>query len=268
MKLLKKFNDIKYSVINPKIKIHKNGKTFFVRNSVRWNNFWTKRYEPSKWEPYTFTIFDKFLDKEYSYIDIGSWIGPTVLYGCQLAKRCYGIEPDPVAFKNLKKNVALNPNLKSCISLSNKCISDSNGFVYLSPKNSSDRGNSESSTVYEKPLKSWKVPALTLQQFYIDNSIEDCNFIKMDIEGGEFSVLPSLKHFLENEKPTIYLSLHPHLVKNPSKKIEKICEVINQYDNIYNNKLCKLELDFLSNPENFDKSYEVILTDKSLSPIA
>ena len=86
-----------------KIKIQKNDKIFFV-NSSQLNHFWAQ-LQLNLWESNTFKIFDTFLDSNHSYIDLGAWIGPTVLYGCQKAKFCYAIEPDPVAFKQLKNNV-------------------------------------------------------------------------------------------------------------------------------------------------------------------
>jgi hypothetical protein len=39
-------------------------------------------------------IFKRLINPQYSYIDMGAWIGPTLLLGCQLAKHCHGIEPD------------------------------------------------------------------------------------------------------------------------------------------------------------------------------
>lgn len=91
-----------------KVQIEKNGKAFYV-NSSNNANFWAQ-LQLGVWEPETFKIFDIFLDENHSYVDLGAWIGPTVLYGCQKAKFCYAIEPDPIAFKNLKKNIELNYN--------------------------------------------------------------------------------------------------------------------------------------------------------------
>lgn len=46
----------------------------------------------------------KYCNKENTYIDIGAWIGPTVLYGACVSKHVYAIEPDPAAVSQLKKN--------------------------------------------------------------------------------------------------------------------------------------------------------------------
>lgn len=245
---------------SPKIKSQINGKTFFVNSNNR--EFWAQ-LQVGLWEPYTFKIFDEFLDFNHSYIDIGAWIGPTVLYGCQKAKFCYAIEPDPIAFKNLKKNIQLNPNLLSRISLSNQCITDSCGKTYLTPIGN-DGGDSMSSTIFKKSSKSWEVTSITLQQFMLENSINDCNFIKIDIEGGEFSVLPSMTEFLNKEKPTLHLSLHPPLMTNPKNEMEKIFQVIKRYDYVYSVQLKEIDKKSILDEENLNKFFEIVVSQRRL----
>jgi FkbM family methyltransferase len=243
----------------PKIKIEKNDKIFFVDSS---NNasFWAQ-LQVGVWEPETFKIFDIFLDKNHSYIDLGAWIGPTVLYGCQNAKFCYAVEPDPVAFKNLKNNIDLNDQLRYRIKLSDQCITNFSGATYLTPKNK-EPGDSMSSIVFEKSSTSCKVEGITFHQFILDNSIKDCNFIKIDIEGGEFTVLPTMQEFLEKEKPTIHLSLHPPLMKNPHGSLKKIYKIISKYNYVYDNKLKNLEKEFILETNNNDKFFDIVVTDK------
>ena len=246
----------------PKIKIEKNGKTFFV-NSSNNASFWASM-QVGVWEPETFKIFDIFLDKNHSYIDLGAWIGPTVLYGCQNAKFCYAIEPDPVAFKQLKNNVDLTPNLISRISFSNSCVMNSSGITYLTTKG--EFGDSCSSTTFKKSSKSIKVPSTTLQQFFLDNSIADCNFIKIDIEGGEFSVLPNMSKLLEEEKPTLHISLHPGLMENPKESMRQIYDIICKYDFLYDNKLQEMEQDYILDVNDFSVHnwFDIVVTMKQL----
>ena len=86
------------------MKVERYGKSFFVSGNPKYFFFWKNK----SWERNTHKIFDKFLDSNHSYIDIGAWIGPTVLYGAQIAKKVYAIEPDPIAFKELEKNGILS----------------------------------------------------------------------------------------------------------------------------------------------------------------
>lgn len=65
------------------MKVEHYGKSFFVSGNPEYFFFWKNK----SWERNTQKIFDKFLDSNHSYIDIGAWIGPTVLYGAQIAKK-------------------------------------------------------------------------------------------------------------------------------------------------------------------------------------
>ena len=245
-----------------KIKIQKNDKTFFVNSSI-FNNFWAQ-LQLNLWEPNTFKIFDTFLDSNHSYIDLGAWIGPTSLYGCQKAKSCYAIEPDPIAFKELKNNLDLNPSLIPRVILSNQCIMDSSGMTYLSTMG--EFGDSCSSTAFKKSSKSLKVSAVTLQQFFLDKLIDNCNFIKIDIEGGEFLVLPSISDFLEEEKPTLHISLHPGLMENPKKSMRQIYDIICKYDFLYDNKLQEMDQNYILDVDDFSINnwFDIIVTMKQI----
>lgn len=218
-----------------KINININGKNFFVIKSHR--SFWNDVNKGS-WEPHTFRILDKFLDNNHSYIDIGSWIGPTVLYGSQIAKHTYAIEPDLIAYKILQTNINLNPNIKNKITLFNGCIANKNGNIRIGNRN--EIGDSMSSIIFKDSKLSWNINSLTLERFIKTNKIKDCNFIKMDIEGGELIVLPSIHSYLQKIHPTLYLSLHPNIVKNYDFKI--IHNVLRIYDNIMDSKGNKINL--------------------------
>jgi FkbM family methyltransferase len=245
-----------------KVQIQIHGKSFFVNTS---NNtaFWAQ-LQLGLWEPNTFKIFDTFLDPEHSYIDIGSWIGPTVLYGCQKAKYCYAFEPDPVAFGFLNNNVDLNDSLKDKIHLSDNCIMDFSGLSYLTPKTESG-GDSLSSTIFKKSLNSWEISSITIDDFILKYSVDNCNFLKIDIEGGEFKILPSMLDFFKQQKPTLYLSLHPFLMENPKESLENIFHIIDTYDYLYDNKLNEKRKNWILNEENFNRSFEIVLTDKQLN---
>lgn len=173
-------------------------------------SFWLKFYwnvvEKNFWEPETFKIFKKFLDKKHSYIGLGAWIGPTVLYGSQLAKHCYAIEPDPIAVKRLKENINLNPKLKDKITVHEIAISDDNGKINLGNQKGVF-GDSMSGIIFKNPKETFKVKTLRLEDFIKKNKIHDLNFIKIDIEGGETIVLPDIKKYLKKNRPTIHLSL-------------------------------------------------------------
>ena len=138
--------------------VSKNSAHFTVYSGKHYD-FW-KHVQNGKWEPETFTVLNKYLNRKHSYIDIGAWIGPTVLYGCQLAKHCYAFEPDPVAFQELRSNVRLNKALIPRITLCNLALSNSSRRIRLYqgtlPGHNSEWGNSMSSLLPSKDKSSMK----------------------------------------------------------------------------------------------------------------
>jgi FkbM family methyltransferase len=142
-----------------------------------------------------------------SYIDIGFWVGPTLLYGCQLAKCASGIEPDPIAYKELVANVALNGSLAPNIRLFNVCVATNIGQVkFASRKEGRDF---MSSLLFSDCKKARTVPSLTFDDLIRRNEVTKCWFNRMDIEGGEYEMLPTILTYLRKHRPKLYLSLHP-----------------------------------------------------------
>ena len=244
-----------------KITKHKN--SFFIAETTSPTeiDFW-KSVEENRWENETYKVFDFFINKNNSYIDIGAWIGPTVLYGCQLAKHCYAIEPDPVAFKSLKANVDLNPDIADRITLFKGCIGSGCGKVKFGTK--TNFGDSSSSLIFNE-AGSIDIESLTLEEFIKRNNIKDCTFIKMDIEGGETIVLPAIKKYLLENMPTISLSLHPYFFKNVKDDLKAIVDVLKIYPRIYSNDGRVLSLSRLADimlPMNKIENFYIIVTKK------
>jgi len=179
--------------------------TFHVcrgKNDVFWSD-----YERGTWEPDTRLAFRRFIDKQHSYIDMGAWIGPTLLLGGPLAKRAYGIEPDPIAYAELAENMNSNLPLTSNVQLFNICIAPETGKKSFGSRG--DGGDSMSSLLFSGEKTTWTVDGINFQEWVDKNQIYDCGFIKIDIEGGEYSVLPTMSAYIRKYRPTLHLSLHP-----------------------------------------------------------
>ena len=249
VKILKHFIKIKF------IKVKRFGKSFYVTGNLDYLFYWNKC-----WEPQTHKILSKLLDLNHSFIDIGAFIGPTVLYGAHFAKKVYAIEPDPIAFKELKKNVSLNPELKEKIELHEKCINSHSGKVRFG--NMLKGGDSISSLQFADSKISWIVDGITFDEFIKENKIRDCNFIKVDIEGGEAIVLPSMKNYLKRNKPVLHLSMHPPFFKNAKEDTKKIIDALEIYNNIYTDEGKKIELNDLLSKKRLKRCYAIIATDK------
>ncbi|NEN24328.1 FkbM family methyltransferase [Cryomorpha ignava] len=165
------------------------------------------------WEPETYAVFDRFIKADTVFLDIGAWIGSTSLYGAQLAKETHAFEPDPVAFSELKSNKEANAEYSWAkkLMIYPKAVSQFNGTAHLGSKNNG--GDSMSSMLFADENKSWKVETIDLDSFLKAKNLEGQPlFIKMDIEGGEYELLPSLKVSLQKNKTFLFLSLHPEFL--------------------------------------------------------
>jgi FkbM family methyltransferase len=184
---------------------------FDVGAAERTGGYW-RAVTQGAWEPRTFPIFERFIDREHSYIDLGAYVGVTLLYGCQLARRAYGVEADPIAFPELRSNVEANRPLTDNVQVTQVCIAPRSGVVAFG--NCGEGGDTTSSVLFGNRRTHWTVPALSFEDFIRRHGIDDCNFIKMDIEGGEYALLPTMLPYLRAQRPTVHLSLHPcHLGK-------------------------------------------------------
>jgi len=120
------------------MEVNKNNNTFkvFVNFSKQW--FTKNRFD--KWENNTFHILEEYANKNLSYIDIGAWNGPTVLYASPLYKNIICLEPDKIALRRLYNNIQVN-NFKN-IRVIEKCLSKNNNPIKFGGNGT--WGNSES----------------------------------------------------------------------------------------------------------------------------
>lgn len=175
--------------------------------------FW-KRVLRGEWEPETFEIFDKFIEAETLFVDIGAWIGATALYGVQRADRCIAFEPDPVAFAALQENVHANVDKDWVKRLEiNDCAINKDGASFVLG-GSAAGADSTSSALFPNRESQWTVKAKSLRD------VLDANrrprkpvFIKIDIEGGEYDLLPTVQDVLADHLVTAFISFHPNMLR-------------------------------------------------------
>jgi FkbM family methyltransferase len=189
--------------------VQRHGRSFNVLDSHP--DFW-RDFDREEWEPETFALFDHFITPETVHLDVGAWIGPTLLYGASRARQAIGFEPDPVAFRLLEQNVAANPTLAP--TRVHPCaIAAQRGQLRFGSQ--SQPGDSMSSALFAGHARSWTVQAQRLEDFEADWPADAPVFLKIDIEGGEYALLPALHDFVRRRRPTIYLSLHANFMLAP-----------------------------------------------------
>jgi len=184
--------------------VTKNGITFTIKGSSKhWDAF-----QSNTWETETFKLLDNFLQPDDTMLDIGAWIGPISLYAGQKVSVCYSFEPDPVAFQEFSSNLKLNPGLEKKIHPINKAITTDGKKVKLFSKWS--HGDSGSSLLKRVKSKNdfVEVDSVIFKDLFALYNLNKVDFIKMDIEGGEFLILPTIIDFLREQKPTLLISFH------------------------------------------------------------
>lgn len=158
----------------------------------RWAEFW-RRYDAGRWEPETRELLRQTLHSGDLFVDIGAWIGPVTLWALECGAEVIAIEPDPVAAKELRRNVGEK------VEIWEGAVAPERGKVRIAPRG--DLGNSmtrvsESGYLVEAwPLSDIlgdRVPAL----------------VKVDIEGYETELLPTLAPFLARLRASLAVALH------------------------------------------------------------
>ncbi len=190
--------------------------------------FWRKA-KSGRWEPDTFKILSALLDKDSVYVDIGAWIGPTVLYAARLCKHVYCFEPDPNAYRFLCWNVALN-ELHNVTTIS-AALGDKLAVTRMTSFGDS-LGDSMTSLINRNPQgKTVEVLKFPWQTFLEASGLERPDLLKIDIEGGEFILLPAIRDYLAMHKPTLYLSTHAGYLDPEERRaaMESIIDILQVY---------------------------------------
>ncbi|MCL0076734.1 FkbM family methyltransferase [Dehalococcoidia bacterium] len=192
-----------------------------------------KQYEPS-----LVKLVLKYLDDERDVIDVGANIGfYTILFAKRTEKRgakVLAIEPTLNALERLYKNVQRN-NVMDKVVVFEGAASDYIGKGQIKTLN----GKEEYST-----LGYWKHPSVKnensttyeIEVSTIDNLISRYSlkpgFMKIDVEGLEYSVLNGSKTTIETMRPVILSELSDPLLKeNGSSSLETI-NFIKSFDYI------------------------------------
>ena len=189
------------------MKTHINGIAFNI--DLAFSPQYWKAVDTGSWEPHTFNIIDYYVKKSMVVMDVGCWAGPLSLYMAAKGAKVHALDPDPDAFQALEKNVKLNPDINDKIATHNIALGARNGKLPLFAR--AGYGNSSSSLLHRIRDKVFTAEAdvFTINAFLKSSQIEKLDFIKIDIEGGEFELAEHIADVVEELRhPTILLSLH------------------------------------------------------------
>ena len=221
-------------------RIQKHDELFFIDNHLYSSNFhfWKNIY--TTWEQETFDVFDRYLNQDKIFIDIGAWIGTTSMYGSRKSKHVYSVEADSQSFGELEYN--MKNNCSANYTLINNAIYDTDNIDVKFGKNKFLNGskmNDSTSQIYgdnETSDEFYTVKTISLQRLLEKYSInpKDVSLIKVDIEGGEEFILNDLHDIKLRYNVPLYISFHLSWWKN--KNLDRFPFLSEQQKNeIYHN---------------------------------
>ncbi|MGI9310051.1 MAG: FkbM family methyltransferase [bacterium] len=230
--------------------------------------FWCK-VAAGQWERDTFRFLDRCLRDDSVYLDIGAWIGPTVLFAAARCRMVYCVEPDPIAYQRLLANLRMNgvANVRSF----HGALAARGGAVRIA----SEGGFGRSVTRVEVRAPSGvrgdhaTVLAMDLRALLDLWGIARIDVLKIDIEGAEFDLMPSLMELTTRIKPHIHLSLHaPFFPRSERRdKLAAVVALAERYAHCYDQRLAEIQPhEILDARLRFEeKPRSVVLTDEVLS---
>ena len=156
------------------------------------------------WERSFSRIFRQRIKRGTTVYDIGANYGMhTLLYSRLVGPdgHVFAFEPSPTVFSALKENVELN-SLRN-VTLVQKAVASNSTEAFFDVGGSCATGHlTDSST------DGLKVKVTSLDEFVFDDDQLPPNFIKIDVEGAESSVLSGAIRVLEAYEPTLVVELH------------------------------------------------------------
>ena len=187
------------------------GDAFLVVDDPRHARLWS-RLESGAWEPDTFAAMRLCLTPASLHLDIGAWIGPTVLYAAGIAHRAVAVEPDPVAMAALLANLALNPERADRILPVAAAVAGLSGPLDLYAKQFGESLTSRFPVARARRLTAFALGADELLARCLGEARHV--LVKVDVEGGEYDLVPSLCEGLARRgiAADLLLSLHGSLL--------------------------------------------------------
>ena len=181
------------------------------RHFGRW-----RRTANEKWEGGTLDILDRNLSAESVLWDIGAHIGQVALYASRKCRRVVCFEPDaatlPYLHWNVSRNRADNVVVVGAAMAAGTDFRRMGGFWA-----DGDLGGLAHSLHPSPTVKSTLTPCLGREAWGEWLRAEPPDFVKMNIEGGEYEVLPVMADWLEAKRPRLLLSLHGSALKQAGR---------------------------------------------------
>ena len=179
------------------------------------DTFWD-RFDAGTWEVGTLSAIERLVRPGMVVIDIGAWVGPISLTAAALGATVIAVEPDARAFELLDVNIGANPSLKGRITPINKAAHVEKTRIHLaSPKKMGDSMGSV--LAVGRGRQQWEADTVTPAEIAALAGDADRILVKIDIEGGEYALLPALGPLLGPATVAALVAFHPRLMQGAGR---------------------------------------------------
>ena len=150
-------------------------------------------------------------------VDVGANLGLFSALACSKGCRVLAFEPLPINVEYLVKLQQLNP--KFDLNIVRKALSNYVGEANLFNHDRDLGGGTIMSEIVDqnqraqpgRAMTTQLVEVTTLDQYYQENSITGCDFIKADIEGAEVAMIEGARKTIQEHKPKLSICTYHHV---------------------------------------------------------
>lgn len=174
-------------------------------------------YLLGSFEPRVLHAYTPHIPSGAVVLDIGANIGAHTLHFARLAGssgRVFAIEPTDYAMGKLRRNLALNPSLSPCVTTRQCFLTADRDTLPPAEIPSSWPVNAAQddprAEAAGRPQTTSAAVALTADDFCVKAGIDRLDFVKIDVDGNEHTVLRGFRTMLERFRPRILIELAPY----------------------------------------------------------
>ncbi len=140
-----------------------------------------------------FNLFKSLIPTEGVFLDVGANIGNhTLMFALNYPKsKIYSFEPSRINFELLDFNTKTLSN----VSIFKVALGSNNGIVHINCEDNTNKGTTKVATTGEK------VPVMKIDTF----NFSPLTFLKIDVEGHEYSVIEGAQETIKKYKPVIWV---------------------------------------------------------------
>ena len=174
---------------------------FDVAGGGSFDRHW-RRMRAGKWERRLVHFVERASGSRTALYDIGAWCGPVTLIAAAKGAKVVALEPDPVAFRALRENLALNG-----FDVDAREVAIGNGHGTMRLYAHAEFGDSMTNAVLPS-ASSLDVETLRLEDLPRFDGMRT-SILKIDIEGMEYALADEILDFCRDRKCAVSLSCHP-----------------------------------------------------------